>query len=145
MTAAHTTHTFFSRTTHVALDIQAPIQLIWNVLCDVNEYNKWNPTIIAGRGNCQLGAKIELITNLAPTKTFRLTVKEFNPTSKLVLGNAMGSRTIVLTQTGEIVYFTMTEVIKGPLLPLFKRFIPPFDESFDIFALSLKTFCENQS
>lgn len=143
MTPAQTTHTCFTRTTHVAVEIQAPIETIWGVLSDIDTYADWNPTIIKGKGQCQQGATIELITRLAPTKTFRLKVKVFEPMTQLVLGNAMGNRTIRLVQKEKCVQFTMKETIKGPLLPLIKRFIPPFDDAFDTFALSLKAICEN--
>ena len=38
--------------------------------------------------------------------------------------------------------FTMTEKIGGPLFPLFARYIPPFDESFEQFAADLKREAE---
>jgi hypothetical protein len=35
-------------------------------------------------------------------------------------------------------FFTMTERIGGPLFPLFAKYIPSFDESFEQFAADLK-------
>jgi len=38
--------------------------------------------------------------------------------------------------------FSMSEMIGGPLFPLFARMIPPFDESFNQFAADLKKAAE---
>jgi hypothetical protein len=36
----------------------------------------------------------------------------------------------------------MTEEMGGPLIPLFSKYIPPFDESFEKFAADLKREAE---
>jgi hypothetical protein len=70
-------------------------------------------------------------------------VTEFVPEKRLVWGDAMGKRVHTLGK-GEAgsVLFTMSEKIGGPLFPLFARYIPAFDESFERFAADLKKEAE---
>ena len=141
---AKTTHRLFSRETEVAIDIRAPVETIWSLLTSAANYPSWNSTVLSIAGEIALGSKIALRSTLDPKRTFKLTVREFQPPLRLVWGDAMGRRSYVLTPKGEgIVTFTMHEKIGGPLFPLFARMIPSFDESFDQFAADLKKKAES--
>jgi hypothetical protein len=73
-------------------------------------------------------------------------VKEFEPHNRLPWGDAMGTRTYLLTPIADgKTRFTMTEIIGGPLFPLFSKMIPPFDESFNQFAADLKAVAEENA
>ena len=62
---------------------------------------------------------------------------------ELVWGDRKGNRKYILEKTDEgIVRFTMTEKIGGLMFPLYKKFIPSFDESFETFAEDLKKEAE---
>ena len=73
-------------------------------------------------------------------------MKEVEAEKRLVWGDAMGKREYKLTPSASgQTNFTMTEKIGGPLFPLFAKMIPPFDESFEKFALDLKNEAEKNN
>lgn len=140
---AVTTKKTFSRETGVSIDIQADKSIIWALLTNANDYPRWNTTIISIEGNIAKGEKIKLKAKLDPKRAFKLTVKEFDPETKLVWGDAMGKRVYSLKSIGSnLTNFSMVEKIGGPLFPLFAKMIPPFDEAFEQFANDLKKEAE---
>lgn len=141
---ASTVKKTFSRTTSVGIEIKADPAIIWALLTDAAGYPRWNTTVISIEGNIAKGEKIKLKSTLDPKRTFALTVKEFEPMSKLVWGDAMGKRVYTLDRNaGGVVLFYMTEKIGGPIFPLFAKMIPPFDSSFEQFAACLKKEAES--
>ncbi len=140
---AKTIKQIFSRQTTVSVDIAASPETIWKLLTDAASYPAWNSTILEMNGKIAAGGKIELRAKLAPTRVFKLKIKEFVPHQRLVWGDAMGTRVFTLSEnSNNRTCLTMSEKIGGPLFPLFARMIPPFDESFNQFAADLKTACE---
>ncbi len=140
---ATTTKKLFSRQTTVAVDIAAPAETIWKLMTDVGNFKTWNTTIVELTGKIAPGERIRLRSTLAPDRTFKLKVKEFAPHRRLAWGDAMGTRTFTLTPIAAGgTRFQMSEIIGGPIFPLFARMIPPFDESFDQFARDLKSAAE---
>lgn len=136
---AVTTKKLFSRETTISQEIHASPTVVWALLTDASDYARWNSTIISIDGNIQQGNKIKLKSTLDENRTFDLAVKEVEPERRLVWGDNMGNRTYTLDPIGnDTVRFTMTEKIGGPIFPLFARFIPPFDESFEQFVADLK-------
>jgi uncharacterized protein YndB with AHSA1/START domain len=134
---ATTTRRFFSRETRVSRDIHATADHVWQLLTDGPGHVRWNSTITRLDGDIVLGGTIHLVSTLAPTRTFRLRVRELQAPRLLVWGDAMGARTFELTPSPTGVTFTMRERIGGPFFPLFARMIPSFDASFDLFAADL--------
>mgnify|MGYP003530387210 CR=1 FL=1 len=133
----------FSRETAVSIDIQSDKSMIWALLTNATDFPRWNSTILSIAGSIGKGEKIKLKAKLDPKREFKLTVKEFDPESKLVWGDAMGSRVYTLKTIGNnLTNFSMVEKIAGPLFPLFAKMIPPFDESFEQFAKDLKKEAE---
>ena len=143
---ATTTRRLFSRETEVAIDIRATPETLWSLLTSATLYPSWSSTVLGIEGQIALGNKIALRSTLDPKRTFKLTVREFQPPSRLSWGDAMGRRTYVLTPKGDgVVTFSMHEKIGGPLFPLFARMIPSFDESFNQFAADLKKKAESMT
>ncbi len=140
---ATTNKTTFSRETAVSIHIQADPAIIWNLLTNAADYPRWNTTVISITGNIQKDGIIQLKSTLDEKRTFRLKVQAFEPEKRLVWGDNQGSRVYTLekSQAGRV-KFTMTEKIGGLLFPLFARFIPPFDASFEQFAADLKKEAE---
>ena len=139
---ATTVKKLFSRQTSVYIDIAAPAERIWQLLTDVKKFKVWNSTIIELIGDIAPGGKIQLRSTLAPERTFKLKVKEFEPHKRLSWGDAMGTRTYTLSPTSDRIRFTMVEKIGGPIFPLFAKMIPPMDEAFNQFAADLKAAAE---
>lgn len=132
----------FKRTTTISQTIDAAPSVIWALLTEADDYPRWNSTVISIEGEIQKGEKIKLKSQLDPSRTFKLKVKEMLPEQKLVWGDAMGERTYTLAKKENRTLFTMTEKIGGFLFPLFANKIPSFDESFEQFTEDLKKEAE---
>jgi len=140
---ATTLHERFRRTTTVSLVINATPSVVWALLTNATTMTEWNSTIQSIQGSIQQGKKIQLVSTLAPDRTFKLKVKEMVPPQRLVWGDAMGTRTYLLKRMGhQQTHFEMTETIGGVLFPLVARQIPPFDASFEQLAADLKKTAE---
>ena len=141
---AITTKTTFSRETSVSTAINADPSIVWALLTRAADIPRWNSTVTSIKGEIREGETIELKSTLDEKRTFKLKVKEFVPNKRLVWGDAQGSRVYTLDKgSGNSLLFTMTEKIGGPLFPLFSRFIPSFDESFERYAADLKKEAES--
>ena len=140
---ATTVKTTFSRETSIGINVQADAAIVWSLLTNAADFARWNSTIVSLSGDIKPGGKVELVSTLDESRTFKLNVKEFEAEKRLVWGDRQGSRTYTLASgANNSVNFTMTEKIGGLLFPLFSGFIPPFDESFEQFAADLKKEAE---
>ena len=143
MGKAQTVKKTFSRETSVSAEINTSKDKIWSILVDGPNYPKWNSTVTSIEGKIEQGCSIKLKSTLDPKRTFKLKVKEFDPSSKLVWGDPMGNRTYTLNENANGgTTFTMVEKIGGPIFPLLASKIPSFDESFEKFAADLKNEAE---
>ena len=134
----------FSRETSISSSIHAEPAIVWALLTNAADFSRWNSTVVSVEGEIKAGGKIKLISTLDEKRTFNLQVKEFEPEKRLVWGDSMGNRVYTLQRVnGDGVRFTMTEKIGGPLFPLFARYIPSFDESFEQFIMDLKKEAES--
>lgn len=141
---ASTLKTTFSRTTTVSIDIQADLSILWTLLTNADDYPRWNKTILSMEGSIVPEGKIRLKSSLDPKRTFKLRVKTFEPERLLVWGDRQGNRTFTLeTLPSQQVRFTMTEKIGGLMYPMYAKYIPPFDASFEQFAADLKNEAES--
>ena len=140
---ATTTRTTFSRETSVSTTIHADPSIVWALLTNSADIPRWNSTVTSIKGEIKEGETIELKSTLDEKRTFKLKVKEFLPNQRLVWGDAQGNRVYTIDRgSGKSVRFTMSETIGGPLFPLFAKYIPPFDESFERYASDLKKEAE---
>ena len=133
----------FSRQTSVSIEIKADAAIIWVLLTNASDYPRWNSTVISIEGNIEKGQKIKLKSTLDPKRTFKLKVKELEPEKRLVWGDGKGERVFAITENPNGgMTFSMTEKIGGLMFPMYARYIPPFDESFEQFAADLKKEAE---
>ncbi len=140
---ASTVKKIFSRETSVQITIEAKPAVIWSLLTDAANYQNWNSTVVSIEGRIALNETIRLISKLAPTRVFKLRIKQFEPNRRMAWGDAMGTRVYQMDeQPNGKVHFTMTEKIGGPIFPLFAKLIPSFDASFETFAADLKKAAE---
>src|SRR5262245_60796997 len=141
---AKTIKTTFSRETSVSTDIQADPGIVWALIPNAPDFQRWNSTVIALKGEIKPGGTLELKSTLDEKRTFKLKVKEFEPEKRLVWGDSQGNRVYTITKDeAGGVNFIMAEKIGGPLFPLFARYIPSFDASFEQFAADLKKEAES--
>ncbi len=86
---------------------------------------------------------LSLKSTLDPKRTFKLKVKTFEPENRMVWGDGKGKRTYTLTRNENgTTTFSMTEKIGGLMFPLYAKYIPPFDATFNRFAADLKQEAE---
>ncbi|MCB1004735.1 MAG: SRPBCC domain-containing protein [Acidimicrobiales bacterium] len=137
MGKAKTTRKLFSRETSIDADIAAPPERVWSVLTDAGDFARWNSTVVSLSGEIAPEGRLELVSTLAPKRTFTLRVQEFLPPRRLVWGDALGRRVFTLEKTAAGTRLSMCEKIGGPLFPLFSRMIPPFDQAFEQFVADL--------
>lgn len=141
---AKTIKTTFSRATSVSTSIQADPGIVWALITNASDFPRWNSTVTSLKGEIKAGETIELKSTLDEKRTFKLKIKEFEPQKRLVWGDNQGNRVYTITKDeAGGVNFTMTEKIGGPLFPLFARYIPSFDASFEQFAADLKKEAES--
>lgn len=140
---ATTNRTTFHRATTVSTVIRADEAIIWALLTNAADYPRWNSTVTSINGNIALDEKIVLRSTLDAKRSFKLKVKEFEPAKKLVWGDGKGKRTYTLKNNDDgTVTFTMHERIGGLMFPMYAKYIPSFDASFDAFAADLKKEAE---
>lgn len=140
---ATTVKTTFHRETIVSIEIKATPEIVWALLTKASDYPRWNSTVTSIEGNIVLGEKIKLKSTLDAKRTFKLKVQEFDAEKKLVWGDGQGKRIYTITKTGNgVVSFSMNEKIGGLMFPLYAKMIPSFDQSFEQFAIDLKTESE---
>ncbi len=143
MANAKTIKKTFSRHTRVSNNIRATPAKIWKILTNANNFPVWNSTITSLEGEIRTGQTIKLKSYLDSKRVFKIKIKEMIPNQKMVWGDQMGNRIFELKESGDgTTNFSMDEKIGGLLFPLFASKIPPFDESFNIFAADLKRTAE---
>ena len=141
--SATTKRTTFHRETEVSTIIKASNSTVWKLLTSAEEYPRWNSTITSITGRIAPGERIVLRSTLDAKRSFKLQVKEFTPSSRLVWSDGQGRRIYEIKNNGDnTVTFRMHEKIGGVMFPLYARMIPSFDASFNAFASDLKREAE---
>ena len=129
----------FSRATSISQEINASPEVIWSLLTNAADFARWNSTIVSIDGNIKTGEYINLVAQIAPSRTFKIKIKEMIPNEKMVWGDMMGTRTFSLDKKAEgKTLFTMHEKIGGPFFTFFASKIPSFDAAFEQYAADLK-------
>ncbi len=63
---------------HTTVDIDAPIEVVWDILTDLEQYPDWNPFVVSAEGEVAVGARLR--NRLQPpggkAMTFKPTVTE---------------------------------------------------------------------
>lgn len=142
---ANTIKKTFSRETTVSINIDADASIVWTLLTNASDFPRWNSTVVSLEGEIKLGEKIKLKSTLDEKRTFKLKIKDFEPEKRMVWGGGKGNRIYTITKNGNGVTFSMKEKIGGLMFPMYAKYIPPFDESFEQFATDLKNEAETIS
>ncbi|WP_264788212.1 SRPBCC family protein [Aureispira anguillae] len=145
---AVTTKTTFSRTTSIEINIQANKTIVWNLLTNVEDFSRWNSTIISLEGEIQEGKKIQLKSTTDPSRTFNLKVHTVQAEKSMIWSDGMapffkGVRKYQLMDNPDgSVTFSMQERLAGIFFALAAKHIPSFDAPFEQFAADLKQEAE---
>lgn len=128
--------------------INAPIEKVWQVLTNVQDYPNWEPNVTKVEGDVALGNQITIHTAFSE-RAFPVKVAELVPHQKMVWASGMpfglfkGARTFTVTQLEDSVKVHTREEFSGVLLPLFSGQIGDLTPTFDAFAKALKDKVEN--
>jgi len=123
---------------------------IWALLTDAPGYSDWDNGVVRVEGRIEQGAKIKVVSEANPGRTFPLKVTEFVPNQRMTwsggmpLGLFKGVRAFTLSPQGnESTKFTVREEYTGPMLPMIWRSMPDLGPSFEKFAVGLKNRAES--
>jgi hypothetical protein len=137
--------------THI--EINAPAQLVWQILTDFDRYPQWNPFIRRITGEPKAGNRLEVLIQSPNSRamTFKpvivcaQTCKELRWLGRfLVPGLFDGEHRFVIEPAGENrVLFTHAEIFKGMLVPiLWKSLDRNTRQGFQQMNQALKTMAE---
>lgn len=136
-------------TTSTTTQIEAPAERVWQLVTDLDWWNRADNGVISVVGDLEQGQKIKLVSELQPKRGFTLEVSEMQGPRRMTwsggmpLGLCTGRRTFVIDPTdADRCSFTMAEDFTGPLSPLIVKSLPDFQASFDQFAQALKSDSE---
>jgi len=134
--------------------INAPKSLVWNILMDIDNYNKWNPFTPKVETNFKMGSKIILHVNMTPGKKLLqqteqiLWVKEEESVAWGIeaMFPVRTERAQILTEKSptETEYHTYDK-FWGILVPLVMwMYRDKVQTGFDSVALGLKNYAERE-
>jgi uncharacterized protein YndB with AHSA1/START domain len=148
MSKATKTRTTFRQTCAITANVRATPDRIWALLTDAAGFPKWNSTVTSIEGRIALGERLALKVPLAPGRTFKPKVTEFEPPNRMVWSDGAapmfkGVRTYtVVPRTDGTTDFAMEEVFTGLMLPMIARSLPDFGPAFERYADDLKRAAE---
>lgn len=133
----------------IAVRVDAPANVVWEVLTDGPAFPSWNSTIVSLTGAIVRDGELELVSKVAPDRTFKLDVTTFDPPRHMVWedGNAMfmGVRHFTVLETAEGTVVAMSETYSGGMLRMIEKSLPDFTNNFQTFARDLKVEAERRA
>ena len=146
-TATTSTSTFRIETS-VSVAIKASADSIWKLLTDAAKFPSWNSTVTSIDGTIAAGEKLALRVPAAPKRVFKPKVVVFEPGVQMVWSEGVapmfkGVRTYTLAPKSDgTTQFTMTEVLRGLVVPMAKGSLPDFAPIFETYAADLTRAAE---
>ena len=138
-----------------AVEIEAPIDRVWEVLADFGSYGEWNPFTIRVNTDSQVGSPVDLYVTLGPLKLWqRERIEVVDPPRLLVWSNRIGHAALLFArreQRLEVLgatrcrYLT-TDAFTGLLTPVVVLFFGRLVRNgFNAMAAALKERAEGVS
>jgi hypothetical protein len=134
--------------------IEAPTNVVWNVIADFDGYADWNPFVTALAGEPRVGARLRATFTLPGRKprTFTPTIVAFEPLRRLSwLGRVAIPRlfdaehTLVIDSCNGGTEFMHTERFRGLLPPLLGGMLAATHEAFVAMDAALKQRAETMA
>jgi hypothetical protein len=120
-----------TRTIHSAIEIRAPIDVVWRVLTDFDAYPAWNPHIRKVLGKPRIGRRITIHTRPPKGRTvvMRPVILSWTPPRELRWRATFVMRHLFSGEHGfqleatapDRVRFVQDETFSGVLVPLYSR------------------------
>ncbi|HVY44683.1 MAG TPA: SRPBCC domain-containing protein [Minicystis sp.] len=132
----------------VEADIRAAPAKIWALLADAPGYVRWNSTVKSVEGTIAEGGLVKLVSTSAPDRTFKLKVTGVEPEKAMTWSDGFfpmfhAARSYALTPNADgTTRFSMTEVMRGLMLPMIAGSLPDFVPVFEQYAADLKKAAE---
>lgn len=131
--------------------IAAPVSTVWSILTDraLLASDPFGMTRLDG--DLRVGGKLSLVSELAPGRTFKLKVAQFEPEHLMVWQGGMpfglftGTRRFTLSEAAAGTQFNVEEVFTGVMAGLITRSMPDLQPSFDQFADALRTIAQERA
>ena len=144
------THSAFSMSCGVAINIRADADRIWRLLTDAGGFPRWNSTVTRIEGHIREGETLRLHVP-GTNRTFTPKVSGVVPNQRMTWSDGFapmfkGVRTFELTpQSDGSTDFAMAERFSGLMLPLARKAMPDFGPIFGRYASDLKKEAESGS
>jgi len=113
------------------IEIEAPAEVVWSVLTDLDRYGEWNPFITKCRSSLQVGAPIDMVVNHVMPRPMKMREwvrsytagREFSYSMKPVpLGALRSERSHLVTPIGpDRCRYESHFALRGWLAPLVGR------------------------
>ncbi len=117
------------REINTKIEIEAPPEMVWNTLINIDDWHEWNPIIVQASGVASIGSELTItmrgedgkdgpkympiVTDFQEAKSFEWRAKMM---SEFMFSNG---RIFKLEKTDSGTRLTNTETFKGMLVPLF--------------------------
>ena len=144
------THSAFSMSCRVEVNIRAEAETIWSLLTDAKGFPRWNSTVTSIEGQIKEGERLRLHVP-GTDRTFTPTVSGVAPNERMTWTGGFapvfkGVRTFELKpQSDGSTDSAMEERFSGLMLPLAKGSMPDFGPVFQTYARDLKRAAEGAS
>jgi hypothetical protein len=143
------------QTLHASIDIDAPADLVWRVVTDLDRYPEWNPFIVRASGEQRVGERLHVTIRAPGTRavTFRPRILQLQPGRLLrwkgqlwVPGLFDGRHALVVEELpGGRSRFTTHEDVSGILLPFLGKVMRASQEGFEQMAQALRRRAEQDA
>ena len=120
-----------TRTIRSAIEIRAPIEVVWTVLTDFASYPDWNPLVRRLNGKPRVGRRVTILSQPPGARAiaFAPVVVAWSPPNELRWRSTLISRLIFSGEHGfrlesiddGRVRFVQDETLTGALIPLYSR------------------------
>jgi hypothetical protein len=131
-----------TRTIRSAVEIRAPVEVVWGVLTDFAAYPDWNPLVRRLHGRPKVGGRVTILSQPPGARgiAFAPVVLVWSPPLELRWRSTLISRRIFCGEHGfrlepiddGRVRFVQDETLTGALVPLYSRFrLPATRVGFD--------------
>lgn len=124
-----------TRTIRSAIEIHAPVEVVWQVLTDFASYPDWNPLIRRLHGRPKVGQRVTILVKPPGGRglAFAPVVLAWRPPHELRWRSTLISRRLFSGEHGfrlepiadDRVRFVQDETFRGALVPLYSRFRLP--------------------
>ena len=142
------------KTIETITDIDAPADVVWQIITDFDRYPDWNPFITELHGSLHEGARLRATFTLAGRKpqTFTPRITILEPGRRLVWCGGLAiprlfdaEHTLAVEASGPATVFTHREHFRGVLVPMLGKTLTATHDAFIAMDAALARRAEHQA